>query len=594
MRPSGCQLPPVLAVILVSSMTTVGGDDWLGFRGLHNQGVGIARQGPTHWSMTRNMVWRTQVRGGGHSSPVVAGNRIFLTTAYEAEKTKRVLTAARRFRAGLAIATLVLWVIIPLRVYGWQHLLATGSVALFTFLAFADEQLLQLSRSPARAWLGAGLSLILGLFVSLYGLPGAAQGRRVLAAALGVTGVLLVTGMLCGLAQSRPLGLALGAIAGAAFVCSILGFRGLFQSATTNSRRDLRLLPVWRACVLAAAPLGLAIATVLVPRSEMAYAVVCIDREDGRVIWVREGLWGARTAVHRANSLATPTPVTDGERVIAYFGTPGLMAVDATGTLLWTNSHVPFRTIYGVGASPVLDRDTVVVSSFSEEGPYLVAFDAATGLERWRIRRVRVSGEYGDSRTPIVTPVNGRRTVISWGIDELAGYDVETGDVLWRYAHRANGRMGSMVASLVTDRGDMLYLPLENGMIALSLSALAASRDPEVWRSRGGASGLSTPVVYDGRIFAVSAAGVASCTDAKTGELLWRARLAGAHYSSPVALAGKIYFTNDSGTTTVVAARSTYQVLALNNILEPVSATMAAVDGNLYIRGHEHLHAIRP
>ena len=92
----------------------------------------------------------------------------------------------------------------------------------------------------------------------------------------------------------------------------------------------------------------------------------------------------------------------------------------------------------------------------------------------------------------------------------------------------------------------------------------------------------------------MSAAGVASCIDAKTGELHWRARLAGEYYASPVAMAGKVYFTNASGITTVVAADSSYRVLAANDVGEPVTTTMAAVDGNLYLRGHQNLYGIRP
>ena len=83
----------------------------------------------------------------------------------------------------------------------------------------------------------------------------------------------------------------------------------------------------------------------------------------------------------------------------------------------------------------------------------------------------------------------------------------------------------------------------------------------------------------------MSAAGVASCIDANTGELHWRARLAGEYYASPVAMAGKVYFTNSFGITTVVAADSSYRVLAANDVGEPVTTTMAAVDGNLSSEG---------
>ena len=92
----------------------------------------------------------------------------------------------------------------------------------------------------------------------------------------------------------------------------------------------------------------------------------------------------------------------------------------------------------------------------------------------------------------------------------------------------------------------------------------------------------------------MSSGGIATCTDAATGELCWRTRLSGQFDASPVAMAGNVYFTNDAGVTTVVAAASTYQKLAVNDLGEPVTATPAAVDGYLYVRGHEHLYCIRP
>jgi outer membrane protein assembly factor BamB len=267
------------------------------------------------------------------------------------------------------------------------------------------------------------------------------------------------------------------------------------------------------------------------------------------------------------------------------------MAVDAAGSLLWTNFDVPFQSMYGVGSSPVLTQDTLVVSSFTPASPYLAAFDVDTGRRKWHTSRASVHPEFGDSRTPLVLPIDGRPTVVNWGMDELTGHDLSSGKEVWRYAHGANHRMGSMVASVLA-KDDLLYLPLENGMAALSASKLAGGGDPVVWTSKGGGSALATPVLYEDRIYAVSAVGVASCIDARTGALLWRSRLKGEYHSSPVAAAGKVYFTNESGLTTVVAAAPAYQMLAENDLGEPVSATIAPVDGALYIRGHTHLYRI--
>jgi outer membrane protein assembly factor BamB len=354
-----------------------------------------------------------------------------------------------------------------------------------------------------------------------------------------------------------------------------------------------RVLTVWRAVVAMAILLGVAIPMVLMPRGGLVHAVASIDRATGRVLWIREGVRARRSPIHRANSHATPTAVANERNVFAYFGTPGLMALSHAGSLLWTNSRVPFDTIYGVGASPVLVNDTLVVSSFTRAGPYLAAFEPATGHELWRTSRPNVHPEFGDSRTPLVLTIGGRPAIVSWGIDELAAHDLATGQVVWRYTHSANHRMGSMVTSMIAN-SRLIYLPLENGMIALDVSKLAAALDPVAWTSRGGASALATPVLYRDRIYAVSAAGVATCTDALTGEMVWRTRLGGEFHSSPIAAAGKVYFTDASGKTTVVDTGPQYRVLAENDIGEPVAATIAPVDGELYIRGHRHLYRVGP
>jgi outer membrane protein assembly factor BamB len=628
----------ILALLIAVTAIDIRADDgWPGFRGQDRQGVGSAAQAPLRWSASEHVRWKTPIHGTGHSSPVIAGGQVFVTTAYESETARQTLGYARGLRLALCLLVLAGAFLLPRTTTWWHDALAASALAAFVVLALADEQLFQFGRSAARGWLGAAFAALVSLIVSAYGLPPSSRGRRILALAVAAMGVVLVVGMPGGLHQTRPIAAAFLMTATAATVGCVLLVRGLFAGAGAGAplaqyaagavtvaavlflrpmigrttvwlvlaavmtgmiaRARLgarpRVLPAWRGTVLAAAAVGFFTTTILVPRSGWIHAVAAVDRESGELRWTREGLTAARTAVHRANSLATPTAVADAERVIAYFGTPGLMAVSPVGRLLWTNRDVPFQSMYGVGASPVLAATAVLVSSFTPSGPYLAAFDPATGREKWRTARADVHAEFGDSRTPLLMTIQGRPTVIVWGMDELAGHDLETGRVLWKYVHGANHRMGSMVTSVVGN-GDLLFLPLENGMIALSAVKLAAGGDPVVWTSRGGGSALTTPVLYEGRIYAVSAAGVATCTDAKTGNLLWRARLAGQYQSSPVAVAGRVYFTDEAGKTTVVAAAPAFEVVAENDIGEAVVATLAPVDGDFYIRGQHHLFRVGP
>ena len=612
-------------------------EDWTGFRGQGHQAAGTASSSPVRWSATENVRWKVPIAGAGHSSPVISGQHVYLTTGYESRSAQRTLTFARALRVGLALGAFLLWIALPPTRLWWQDTVGGLAVGLFVLLALADEQVLQFARSPGRAWLGTAFAATVGLFACAYRLRHGSPARRVLALGLAVTAVLVIAAMPGGFSQTRTLAAGMAVVASAAVIGCLLVLRGVFTPGSNGrspapltaaavvtagalalmpvlgrsipltaagiavagliTRRVLgvrtALQPAWRICMLATVAAGVLTAQVLTPRSGWVYAVVCIDRASGRVVWVQEGLRAPRTVVHRANSQATPTAVTDGERVFAYYGTPGLLAVNAAGSLLWTNARVPFETIYGVGASPILAPHVLLVSGFTSAAPYLAAFDPASGRERWRAARPAVHPEFGDSRTPLVVRIDDRPVAVIWGTDELAGYDVATGKQLWRYTHGANHRMGSMVTSIVAD-GDRLFLPLENGMIALSGARLAAGEDPVLWTSRGGGSALTTPVLYGGRIFAVSGSGVATAVDAATGELLWRARLEGEYHSSPIAVAGKIYFTNEAGRTTVVAAAAKYEVVEQNDLGEPIVATLAPVDGDLYVRGRYHLYRIGP
>ena len=364
---------------------------------------------------------------------------------------------------------------------------------------------------------------------------------------------------------------------------------GLIARRAFGARKAL--LPAWRACTLAAVAAGAVITLLLVPRSGWVHALVAIDRASGRVLWVQEGIRAPRTAVHRANSQATPTAVTDGERVFAYFGTPGVLAVNGAGSVLWTNTSVPFETIYGAGASPILAPQALLVSGFNAATPYLAALDPASGRERWRAARPVVHPEFGDSRTPPIVTHRRPPDAVIWGVDELAGYDVDTGKVLWRYTHGANQRMGSMVTSMVVD-GDMLLLPLENGMFALSAATTAGRTGPcyvdePRWRQRpdharrvrGAVSLRSPPRVW--RLPPTPEPG--SCSGARGS----RASITRRPSPSPAKSTSPTRRERPRSS----RRRPKFEVLGQNDIGEPVVATIAPVDGDLYIRSHHHLFA---
>ena len=85
----------LLVVLSAAPIARGGGGDWPGWRGPYGDGRADDANLPTHWSTTDNVHWKTPIPGGGHSSPVVFGDRIFVTTAVESDQTRRLICLNR-------------------------------------------------------------------------------------------------------------------------------------------------------------------------------------------------------------------------------------------------------------------------------------------------------------------------------------------------------------------------------------------------------------------------------------------------------------------------------------------------------------------
>ena len=121
-----------------------------------------------------------------------------------------------------------------------------------------------------------------------------------------------------------------------------------------------------------------------------AFAVQAVDRRSGKVVWqrtVREEVPHERT--HPDGTWASNSPVCDGERVYALFGSRGLHCLDMDGKPLWEKDlgKMSIRMQFGEGSSPALHGDTIVVNWDHERQSFIVAFDKKTGKELWKVDR---------------------------------------------------------------------------------------------------------------------------------------------------------------------------------------------------------------
>ena len=297
------------------------------------------------------------------------------------------------------------------------------------------------------------------------------------------------------------------------------------------------------------------------------------------------------TSANPKNSLASPTPVLDrdGDRVYVHFGADGTAALTTDGEIVWT-TRFPYVTQHGNGGSPVLYHDQLILSVDGYDTAYVVALDAATGEERWRTaRRQPISQAYS---TPLIIRVGDRDQLFSIGAFRATAYDPDSGEEIWEVSY---GDGFSNVPAPVFGHG-MVYVA--TGFQVPSLLAVRADGRGDVtathtaWTLRRGVPLTPSPLLVGDELYIVSDLGVATCLDARTGEIRWQERLGGNFSASPVFADGRIYFQSEEGVTTVVAPGLEYRELATNELDGAILASMAVADGALFIRTHDHLYRI--
>lgn len=329
-------------------------------------------------------------------------------------------------------------------------------------------------------------------------------------------------------------------------------------------------------------------------RDGVDFVVRALHRHDGRSLWTRRfAAEGELPPVQRKHNMATPTPVTDGERVYAWFGNGQVYALDAgTGEVVWQRhlgrEIAPYDIKWGHGSSPTLYGDLLLLLCDHPSGAYLLALDWKTGQERWRVDRGEGPRSY---TTPLVVRGENGDVLIVNTSARIEALDPTTGQLIWHAAEPIRVPVATPVhhdGVLYSTRG------FRSGpYMALRLGGHGdVSETHLLWRVGAGAPYVGSLVYDEGLVFMATEQGIATATDAETGEHVWRQRIGGAFTSSPVAGDGKVYFTNEAGETAVVEAGGEGEVLARNSLGERVVASPAVSDGRIFVRTDEHLVCI--
>jgi outer membrane protein assembly factor BamB len=321
--------------------------------------------------------------------------------------------------------------------------------------------------------------------------------------------------------------------------------------------------------------------------------VLALDAADGRIVWSRTSYEGAvYDDRHKAGSYASPTVATDGERIYAYFGSEGLYVYDFEGNLVWSQDVGDIKTLgLGIGTSPVLWKDLVVIQADQDDGKesFLVALDKRSGKQVWKAARP-VQATF---TTPILVEDAAAGTqLVTSGTELIIAYDPATGRELWRI----DGLKSFAIHVPLAAANRVVVTSGYPQKITKAIDLGKPGDPPRVaWTYNKGTGYVASNLLYDGYLYLTSDAGVLTCLDPATGEVIYeggRPPAQGTYMASLVAVDGKILMVNRDGDAGFVKAGPRHEVLSVSSVDEPVYATPAIAGGRIYIRGERHLWAI--
>ncbi|MEM7453269.1 MAG: PQQ-binding-like beta-propeller repeat protein, partial [Planctomycetota bacterium] len=334
----------------------------------------------------------------------------------------------------------------------------------------------------------------------------------------------------------------------------------------------------------------------LMVSSAHQYVVIAADRSTGEILWekvVNENV--PREGGHDTGSLASASPVTDGEFVYVSFGSHGTFCLDFEGSIIWQKEYEPMHSKHGhgEGISPALGGGLLAINRDQEDQSYLVVYEARTGDEKWKVEREEVTSW----STPIFVEHEGTMQLIVAGSNRIRGYDAETGDVIWE----CGGMSNNIVATPIHHQGVVYFASSYEIQAMLAIKLEGAEGDitdtPNVlWMKHERTPYVPSPLLYDDKLYFLRHyQGVISVLNVDDGsEDQTPVRLRGFHeiYASLVAADDRIYIVNRAGATFVISASEFPRPLSANVLEDSFSATPALVGNQIILRGEKFLYCL--
>lgn len=311
--------------------------------------------------------------------------------------------------------------------------------------------------------------------------------------------------------------------------------------------------------------------------------VLCFEAASGKKLWDRQFWATGRTLCHPTSAVAAPTPASDGKFIYAFFSSNDLICLDLEGRLQWLRGlTVDFPTAandVGMASSPLVVGDTVVVQVECPGDSFAAGIDTATGATKWRVDRQKSACW----TSPAALAVNGQSLVLLQSTDRLTAHDPGDGRQVW--AHEA--ALAGIPSPTVV--GETIYVP-GGGLSALSTNGATPA---VLWQENRLDPSSASPIVHQGKAYAINRAGVLNCAQASDGKLLWQLRLKGPFWATPVVAGEFLYAVNQDGVAQVIKlGESEGQEVFKHEFGEEILGSPAAADGALYFRSNAHLWKI--
>lgn len=338
--------------------------------------------------------------------------------------------------------------------------------------------------------------------------------------------------------------------------------------------------------------------------------VLCVDRISGKELWRAGTTYNLPEQSHETNPQCSASPSTDGERVIAWFGSAGVFCFDMNGKELWKRDLGKQVHNWGYGGSPLLHKDLCILHFGPGERAFMIALNKKTGETVWQVDIPQVrsmkrtdgfagreaNGMIGSFSTPIIVPANGRDELVMSFPDDLRAYDPMTGKELWR----SSGLNPLIYTSPIYGDGAVVAM---GGFMGSAIAvkpggAGDVTETHRLWQVERTKNRLGSGVIKDGHIFVLNSNGVAECLDLKTGKTIWEERIdaPGAKddsWSCMVLAGDLIYVLTQSADTVILKASPKFEIVAANAIgNELTNSSLAVSDGDIFIRTHKHLWCV--